>query len=188
MATVTTTPGRTAAERSSDLNVLARKQRSLWQDAWYRLLRNKAAVVGMVIVVIFMVVAIISPFLTQWGLIHHPWLQQDTPNALMEPWWTQSKFTNPNYPLGTDQLGRDILTRLLWSTQISMLVGFVPVAIIFVMGVTIGLAAGFYGGWVDNLLMSSPTSSTRSRTCCSSSSSWPPFGTPPSATSRAGCC
>ncbi len=152
MATVTTTPGRTAAERSSDLNVLVRKQRSLWQDAWYRLLRNKAAVVGMVIVVIFMVVAIISPFLTQWGILHDP-LKQDTPNSLMEPLWTQSKFTNSNYPLGSDQLGRDILTRLLWSTQISMLVGFVPVAIIFLMGVSIGLAAGYYGGWVDNLLM-----------------------------------
>jgi oligopeptide transport system permease protein len=152
VATVTTTPVRTASERSADLNVLVRKQRSLWEDAWYRLLRNKAAVVGMVIVVIFMFVAIISPFLTQWGLIHDP-LKQDTPNSLMEPFWTQSKFTNANYPLGSDQLGRDILTRLLWSTQISMLVGFVPVSIIFLMGVSIGLMAGYYGGWVDNLLM-----------------------------------
>lgn len=153
MATVTTSPGqRTAAERSSDLNVLVRRQRSLWQDAWYRLLRNKAAVVGMVIVVLFMVLAIISPFLTQWGLIHDP-LKQDTPNSLMEPLWTQSKFTHANYPLGSDQLGRDIFARLLWSTQISMLVGFVPVAIIFLMGVTIGLMAGYLGGWVDQLLM-----------------------------------
>jgi oligopeptide transport system permease protein len=152
MATVTTTPGRTAAERSSDLNVLVRKQRSLWADAWYRLLRNRAAVLGMVIVVVFMVVAIISPFLTQWGLIHDP-LKQDTPNSLMEPLWTGSKFTNANYPLGSDQLGRDILTRLLWSTQISMLVGFVPITIIFLMGVSIGLMAGYLGGWVDQLLM-----------------------------------
>ena len=153
MATVTTTPSqRTASERSSELNVLVRKQRSLWADAWYRLLRNKAAVLGMIIVIVFMAVAIISPFLTQWGLIHDP-LKQDTPNSLMEPIWTQSKFTNANYPLGSDQLGRDILTRLLWSTQISMLVGFVPVSIIFLMGVSIGLMAGYLGGWVDQLLM-----------------------------------
>ena len=152
MATVTTSPGRTAAERSSDLNVLVRKQRSLWADAWYRLLRNKAAVLGMIIVVIFMVVAIISPFLTQWGILHDP-LKQDTPNSLMEPLWTGSRFTNSNYPLGSDQLGRDILTRLLWSTQISMLVGFVPVSIIFLMGVSVGLIAGYSGGWIDNLLM-----------------------------------
>ena len=153
MATVTTAPGqRTAAEPAADLNVLVRKQRSLWQDAWYRLLRNKAAVVGMVVVVLFMVVALISPFLTQWGLIHDP-LKQDTPNSLMEPLWTQSKYTHASYLLGSDQLGRDILARLLWSTQISMLVGFVPITIIFLMGVSIGLVAGYYGGWVDQLLM-----------------------------------
>ena len=57
------------------------------------------------------------------------------------------------YLLGSDQLGRDILSRLIWSTQISMLVGFVPVTIIFLMGVTIGLVAGYYGGWTDQLLM-----------------------------------
>ena len=153
MATVTTTPGRqSAAERASELNVIMRKQRSLWADAWYRLLRNKAAVLGMIIVVLFMVIAIISPFLSQWGILNQPTLVK-TSDALMDPLWVQSKFTNPAYPLGSDQLGRDILTRLLWSTQISMLVGFVPVAIIFLMGVTIGLAAGFYGGWVDQILM-----------------------------------
>ena len=151
MATVTTSPTRSTQERAA-LNVLARKQRSLWQDAWYRLVRNRAAVVGMVVVVLFVLVAVSSPFLTQWGLIHDP-LKQDTPNSLMEPLWTGSKYTNAAYPLGSDQLGRDILTRLLWSTQISMLVGFVPVAIIFLMGVSVGLVAGYYGGWIDQLLM-----------------------------------
>ena len=65
MATVTTTPGRqTAAERAAELNIIVRKQRSLWQDAWYRLLLNKAAVVGMVVVVAFMAVAVTVPFMT----------------------------------------------------------------------------------------------------------------------------
>lgn len=151
MATVTTTP-RSAAERASDLNILVRKQRSLWQDAWYRLLRNKAAVVGMIVVILFMVVAAAVPFLTQVGILKDP-LLQDTPHALMEPLWTGSKYTYAAYPLGSDQLGRDILSRLLWSTQISMLVGFVPVSIIFFIGVSVGLAAGYYGGWVDQVLM-----------------------------------
>lgn len=152
MATVTTTPAQSTAERASELNVLVRKQRSLWQDAWYRLVRNRAAVVGMVVVVLFMVVAVIAPFLTQWGLIHDP-VKLDTPNSMMEPLWTQSKYTYAAYPLGSDQLGRDILARLLWSTQISMLVGFIPVSIVFLMGVSVGLVAGYYGGWVDQLLM-----------------------------------
>ncbi len=153
MATVTTTPGlQSAAERAAALNVITRKQRSLWADAWWRLRRNKAAVLGMVIVVLFMVIAIISPFLSQWGILNQPTFVK-TSDALMDPLWVQSKFTNPAYPLGSDQLGRDILTRLMWSTQISMLVGFVPVAIIFMMGVTIGLVSGYYGGWIDQILM-----------------------------------
>ena len=153
MATVAARPDpQTAAERAADLNVLVRKQRSLWQDAWYRLLRNRAAVAGMVVVILFMLIAVAVPFITAAGLLKDPILQ-DTKNSLMEPLWTQSKYTHPSYPLGSDQLGRDIWTRLLWSTQISMLVGFVPVAIIFLMGVSIGLAAGYYGGWVDQILM-----------------------------------
>ena len=154
MATVTTTPGRqgAAAERAAELNVLVRKQRSLWQDAWYRLVRNKAAVVGMIIVVLFMALAATVPFMTQLGWLKDP-LKQDTPNSLMEPIWTGSKYTLSTYPLGSDQLGRDILSRLIWSTQISMLVGFIPVSIIFVVGVTVGLLAGYHGGWVDQLLM-----------------------------------
>ena len=152
MATITTTPQGTAAERAADLNVLVRKQRSLWQDAWWRLRRNRAALVGMVIVILFMLIAATVPFMTQLGWLKDP-LKQDTPNSLMEPIWTQSKYTLSTYPLGSDQLGRDILSRLLWSTQISMLVGFVPVSIIFLIGVTIGLVAGYNGGWVDQILM-----------------------------------
>ena len=154
MATVTTTPprGQTASERSSDLNVLVRKQRSLWQDAWYRLLRNKAAVAGMVVVVIFMLLAVTVPFMTQFGWLKDP-LKQTTADALADPIWAGTKYVNPAYPFGSDQLGRDILSRLIWSTQISMLVGFVPVSIIFAIGVTVGLAAGYLGGWTDQILM-----------------------------------
>ena len=153
MATVTATPGQTSAERAAELNVLVRKQRSLWQDAWYRLVRNRAAVAGMIVVVLFMIIAGIAPLLTDWGIINDPINHQDTPHNLGEPFWVGGKYYYPAYPLGSDQLGRDILTRLLWSTRISMLVGFVPVSIIFIMGVTVGLAAGYYGGWVDQILM-----------------------------------
>lgn len=148
MATVTTA----AQDRATELNVLVRKQRSLWQDAWYRLVRNRAAVVGMIVVVLFMVVAASVGFVTDMGLLKDP-LKQDTPNQLMEPLWTASAFTNANYPLGSDQLGRDILSRLLWSTRVSMFVGFIPVAIIFLVGVSVGLLAGYLGGWVDQILM-----------------------------------
>ena len=154
MATVTAPrQAQTAAERAAELNLLVRKQRSLWQDAWYRLVRNRAAVVGMVVVVIFMVIALISPLLTDLGIINDPVHKQDTPHNLGEPFWVGGKYYYPQYPLGSDTLGRDILTRLLWSTRISMLVGFIPVSIIFLIGVTIGLTAGYFGGWTDQLLM-----------------------------------
>ena len=152
MATVTAPRQQTAAERAADLNVIVRKQRSLWQDAWWRLRRNKAAVAGMIVVILFMLLAITVPFMTQFGWLKDP-LKQTTADALADPIWAGTKYTNAAYPLGSDQLGRDILSRLIWSTQISMLVGFVPVAIIFTVGVTIGLAAGYYGGWVDQILM-----------------------------------
>jgi oligopeptide transport system permease protein len=153
VATVTTTPGRpTAADRAAELNVLVRKQRSLWQDAWYRLIRNRAAVVGMVVVVVFMVLAATVPLMTQLGWLKDP-IHQTQGNYVLEPSFTGSKYTNPDFLLGTDQLGRDIFSRLVWSTQISMLVGFVPVSVIFLIGVTIGLVAGYYGGWTDQILM-----------------------------------
>jgi len=79
VATVTAPRQQTAAERAAELNVLVRKQRSLWQDAWYRLVRNRAAVLGMIIVVAFMALAGIVPFMTQWCWLKDP-LKQDTPN------------------------------------------------------------------------------------------------------------
>ena len=150
MTTAATT--QTAAERSAQLNVLVRRQRSLWVDAWDRLRRNRAAIVGMIVVVVFMTLAAISPWLTDMKILGDP-VKQDTAHNLMEPFFANSQYRYDAYPLGSDQLGRDILTRLVWSTRISMLVGFVPVAIVFVIGVSIGLIAGYIGGWVDQLLM-----------------------------------
>ncbi len=71
----------------------------------------------------------------------------------MEPQWTGSKYTDARFLLGTDFLGRDILSRLIYASRISMVVGFLPTAIVFSLGVTVGMAAGFFGGWIDQLLM-----------------------------------
>ena len=157
MATAVTT--RQQQQRAAELNVIARKQRSLWKDALTRLLRNKAAIAGMIVILFVAFVAIFAEIrLDAIGLHfrlapYDPVADQNTPKALMEPIWTQafgSKYTDPAYIMGSDQLGRDILSRLMFGSRISLIV---PVAIVFVIGGTVGMLAGYLGGWVDNSLM-----------------------------------
>ncbi|HEV8469293.1 MAG TPA: ABC transporter permease [Candidatus Limnocylindria bacterium] len=158
MATAVTTA---RPQRAGELGVVTRKQRSLWQDAFSRLLRNKAAIAGLVVIVIAALVAIlaevnIDAIGLHFRLAPYDPLEQNTPKQLMEPVWTQafgSKYTDSAYILGSDALGRDILSRLMFGARISLVVGFVPVAIIFVIGGAVGMLAGYLGGWVDNLLM-----------------------------------
>ena len=143
----------TARPRSSavEVTVPVRRQRSLWRDALYRLFRNRAAIAGMVVIGFAALVAIFAPLLAPYDP-----LKQDTPRALMEPVWTQafgSKYTDSAYVLGSDQLGRDILSRLMYGARISLIVGVVPVSIVFVIGGTIGMLSGYFGGWLDNVLM-----------------------------------
>lgn len=151
MATVTR-PLRTQ-ERAIELNVVARKQRSLWQDAFERLLRNRAAMVGLAIILLTALIAILAPVIAP----HDPTdvLIADGKQAptLADPIWAGTKYVDPRFPFGTDQIGRDILSRLIWSARVSLVVGFIPVAIIFLIGVTVGMIAGYVGGWVDQLLM-----------------------------------
>ncbi len=126
--------------------------RSLMMDAWYRLIRNKAAVAGMVVIVLFFAVALFAPLLAP----HNP-LEFNSGKDFLPPSWVEKsingKAGNPAFPLGTDTLGRDVLSRVLYGARVSMVVGLVPTAIILLIGTVIGLLAGYYGGQFDNLLM-----------------------------------
>jgi oligopeptide transport system permease protein len=140
--------------RLSDEAILARPSVSLWTDAWYRLIRNKAAVMGMVIVVIFVLVAALAP----WIAPHDPLEINDGKGYLPPPWMplemsVTGKAGDPRFFLGTDSIGRDVLSRVLYGARVSIVVAFVPTAIIVIVGVIIGLAAGYAGGRVDNFLM-----------------------------------
>jgi oligopeptide transport system permease protein len=139
----------TTQQRAAELNVLSRKQRSLWGDALYRLMRNKAAVAGLIVIFTAFMVALFAQFLAPYSPIDIP----KNPASQMEPLWTGSKYTDPRYLLGTDFLGRDIVSRLMYASRISMIVGFVPTAIVFGLGVSVGMVAGFFGGWLDQILM-----------------------------------
>lgn len=135
-----------------DLEGYTRPSRSLMADAWYRLLRNKASILGMVIITFFALVAIFAPLIAP----HNP-LQRNTGKGFLPPAWVKRSSSgvagDPRFPLGTDTLGRDLLSRVIYGARVSMLVGFVPASIILVIGTTVGLLAGYSGGRADNLLM-----------------------------------
>jgi oligopeptide transport system permease protein len=135
-------------QRAIDTNVLVRKQRSLWADAMWRLRRNKAAMFGLGVIALASFCAITA----QWISPYDPTaIRTSTANA--DPFWAGSQYVDSRYLLGSDQLGRDILTRLIYSARISMVVGLVPTAIVFFIGIALGLLAGYFGGWTDNILM-----------------------------------
>jgi oligopeptide transport system permease protein len=151
MATVTRPL--TTQERAIELNVIGRKQRSLWRDAFYRLVRNRAAMAGLVIIGLAALMAIFAPFLAPHDPTDPFIADGKQAPTLADPIWAGTKFVDARYPFGTDQIGRDILSRLIWSARVSMIVGFVPVAIIFIVGASVGMVAGYAGGWVDQVLM-----------------------------------
>lgn len=126
--------------------------RSLMMDAWYRLFRNKAAIVGLVIITIFFLLAAFAPLIAP----HNP-LQLASGKDYLPPAWidkaNNGKAGNSAYPLGTDTLGRDVLSRTIYGARVSMIVGLIPTIIVLLVGTTIGLLAGYYGGRWDNLLM-----------------------------------
>lgn len=117
------------------------RQTSLWKDAWRRLIKNKLAVVGMIIVAMFAVIAIFAPLIAPYGEaeVVAPELR------LMEPSWY--------FPMGLDQNGRDMFSRMVYGARVSLLVGVVAQIIVLAIGVPIGAIAGFYSGKVDNALM-----------------------------------
>jgi len=120
------------------------EQIGLWTDVWHRFRRNRLAVAGAVIVVILAVDAIVAPLLVTIGLIQDP-LHQDVAHQFLSP--------SASHLLGTDQLGRDLLSRLMHGARISLTIGILVQVIILVIGGSIGMVAGYIGGRVDNLLM-----------------------------------
>lgn len=120
-------------------------QIGLWTDAWRRFRRNRLAVTSLTTVLLLILAAIAAPLLQRIGLLSDPTAQDVVNNY--------AAVGSPRHLLGTDELGRDVLSRALFGAQISLTIGFLVQAIVLVIGGTIGLAAGYFGGWVDNALM-----------------------------------
>jgi len=119
----------------------ALKGRSLWEDARRRLLRNRGAVAGMVVLAVLVVAAIVGPHLTPYAY--------DQVNKT-DVWFAPLKH---GHLLGTDALGRDLLARLLMGLRVSLAIGLVATFVSLVIGVAWGAVAGFVGGRLDEVMM-----------------------------------
>lgn len=133
---------------------IKRKPRSLWTNAWRRLKRNKMAMAAIGVLCFLILVAIFAPLIAP----HNP-VRSDvaTAGTYRQAAWVED--ANPlrdgswDYPLGTDSIGRDVFSRLVYGTRISLIVGFIPMVVILIIGVPLGLIAGYVGGALDNFLM-----------------------------------
>lgn len=128
---------------------------SLWRDAWRRLLKNKLAVFGMVVVIVVSIASIIGPPIIKKATGYAPdYIPSDAKLIQSFP-----PFTAPDgsfswlHPLGTDNSGRDVLARVLQGGQISLMVGIIATLVSLIIGVAYGAIAGYVGGRVDNLMM-----------------------------------
>jgi oligopeptide transport system permease protein len=120
---------------------------SLWGDAWRRLIRNRLAVVGGVIVLILLFLLFFGPLIAP-----HPYGHQYLAEIVKNGNRPLPPFS-PGFLLGTDNLGRDLLSRLMDGAQISMTVALIVQAVVLLIGVPVGAAAAWYGGRTDSLLM-----------------------------------
>jgi peptide/nickel transport system permease protein len=110
-----------------------------WRRAWRRLRRRRSAMAGLVVVSLFVAAALLAPWLAPFDPIETSWSAiRQAPSA--------------THWFGTDEIGRDVLSRVLWGTRASLLAGIVSVSISVALGVPVGLAAGFAGGFVDALI------------------------------------
>jgi len=113
---------------------------SLFLDALKRLRKNRLAIVGMALIGAFLFMAAFANFITPYDPIEQDWKSVQKPPSR-------------THLLGTDELGRDLLSRIIHGARISMIIGVISVSIGLFFGTTIGLVAGYFGSWPDSVLM-----------------------------------
>lgn len=114
--------------------------RSPWRDFLHAFVRNPLALVSGGFVLLLILVAIFAPWLAPWDPMAPDWMALSSPPSAAH--W-----------MGTDELGRDLLSRIIYGARISLYVGVLSVTLGMIVGVVLGLLAGYYGSWVDMLIM-----------------------------------
>lgn len=121
-------------------------RRAMLKEFWYYFSQNKGAVIGLYVFAIIAIIAIFAPVFAP----HSPSLQ-NREALLMPPFWQDGGQLT--YLLGTDAVGRDVLSRLIYGARYSLFIGLVVVTLSVSVGVLIGLIAGFFRGWIDTAIM-----------------------------------
>jgi peptide/nickel transport system permease protein len=118
--------------------------RGYWQESWDRLRSNRVAIVSALLIAFMGLVALCAPLVSHY-ITHFAYDQQDIPHAFAPP--------GSGHWLGSDELGRDTLTRLVFGARVSFEVAFLTVALYVTIGTTVGMMAAYYGGLVDLVMM-----------------------------------
>jgi oligopeptide transport system permease protein len=128
---------------------------SLWRDAWRRLLKNKLAVFGMIVVIGLTLASVIGPTVIQraTGYAYDVIPKESRLNKSFAPFRSPEGTFSWAHPMGTDNAGRDILARVLSGGQISLMVALISTLVSLVIGVSYGAIAGYIGGRLDDLMM-----------------------------------
>lgn len=121
----------------------AYQKRSMWQEMWRNYKKNPSAMIGLIIIAIIVIVAIVAQFIYNYEI---DIVQQNIKERFLAP-------GTPGHLLGTDNYGRDELVRILYGAKYSLAVGIVSVAISCLVGSTLGLIAGYYGGVTENIIL-----------------------------------
>lgn len=118
---------------------------SLTRSAFRRLRRDPVAIIGAVIVVVFLLVAAFAPLLAARDPLAQSLLSEIRPNFI--------PGSRDGFPLGVDNLGRDLLSRLIWGSRQSLMIGVISTVLGVIVGMSLGVLAGAFGGWVDTVVM-----------------------------------
>jgi len=145
----------TATIQSGDIT-RTRKSESLWMDAWRRLIRNRAAVLGSMIILLLLLTAIFASTIAPRTFAEQVLLDNNkVPEWLLRVFPNMRDYarTTTAYPLGADYVGRDLFSRIVFGTRVSLTVALIGPLISLLIGVTFGSVSGFLGGRVDNIMM-----------------------------------
>jgi dipeptide transport system permease protein len=121
-------------------------RRARLAEFWYYFSENRGAVIGLWIFLALVVIAILAPLIAP----HLPYTQYRDA-TLLPPFWQEGG--RAAFPLGTDAVGRDMLSRLLFGARYSLFIGVIVTTIALVGGIVIGVVAGYFGGWIDTVIM-----------------------------------